>query len=334
MSRRFPAVALVAGLLAGPAAPTPTAPPNPPDPLAQALQAADHLNFTGTVIVDWVDAAGRHRTTLDVSGVGGVVDVDGPVRLVADEEGRLVESAAGWTLLWPTGDLLATMLSRSAEKYQLGTSPGPDVAGRQTTAVTLTVAGQTREEVVVDAATGLPLQRAVFNPDGSFVRLVSFSSLTLGGVSTVAPATPRVARRALPRVAPARLAAPFEAPLELAAGYHRLGVYQSGEGLQVLYSDGIDSLSVFEQPGTLRPGSLPAAAARGTIGHAPAAEWVWPGGQVATWQNGPAVFTAVGDGPLADLVAAAGSLPAGRPLSWSQRLRHACRRLVSDLVGK
>jgi hypothetical protein len=125
--------------------------------------------------------------------------------------------------------------------------------------------------------------------------------------------------------------APYAAPLDLAGGYRRVGVFRSAEGLHVLYSDGIDSLSVFEQPGSL--GSHGTGGVAASVGRAPAAVWAWPGGQVATWQNGSAVFTVVGDGPLSDLLAAAGSLPPARAVSWSQRLRHACRRLVSDLVG-
>ena len=62
--------------------------------------------------------------------------------------------------------------------------------------------------------------------------------------------------------------------------------------------------------------------------------WAWPGGQVVTWQAGMAVYTVVGGGPLSELVAAAASVPEPPAPSWSQRLRHACRRLVSDLAGR
>ena len=343
VTARMPALALAAGLLAGPGPlsrpiaylgtqPATAPAPAPADPLARALTAASGLNFSGQVVVDWVDGAGRHRSTLGVTVEGGVVDLDGQRKVVADGDGRLVQGQQGWTLLWPTGDVSGSV-PLYADKYTVVSEPGPNVAGRPTTEVVLSVAGHLRERVSVDTATGLPLQRAVYNPDGTFVRLVSFSSFTVTGSpsGSARASAPRAAHRSVPRPVATAVPAPYAAPLDLAAGYQRIGVFRSADGLEVLYSDGIDSLSVFEQPGAL--GSEPASRVTATVGRAPAAVWAWPGGQVATWQNGPAVFTVVGDGPLSDLLAAAGSLPPARSISLSQRLRHACRRLVSDLVG-
>src|SRR5258708_18642171 len=132
-------VALAAGLLAGPVAPRVTPPPAPgpapADPLAQVFTAADRVNFSGRVIVDWVDNAGRHRRTLTVTVDDGVVDLDGSLNVVADADGRLVEEQQGWTLLWPTGDNVATSPARYADKYAVSTGPGPHVAGPPTTEV-------------------------------------------------------------------------------------------------------------------------------------------------------------------------------------------------------
>jgi hypothetical protein len=202
------------------------------------------------------------------------------------------------------------------------------------------VGSEVRELVEVDTVTGLPLERAVLNADGTLVRVVRFDSFVVdppGATASSAPGTaastpPKAAHSTAPRpAATTHLAAPFQAPAVLAAGYHRVGMFHSADGLQVLYSDGVDTLSVFEEPGRLGQGSLPPGRIALRVGGYPAAVWAWPGGQVATWQSGPAVFTVVGDGPLSDLLSAAGSLPPARPVSLSQRLRHACRRLVSEL---
>jgi hypothetical protein len=330
------ATAVGAGLLV-PAwawpAPLPTEAPSPNDPLAGAADAAGRVNFSGQVEVVWVDSVGQHQAALGVRASDGVVDLDGPLAVVADRQGRMVHEPGGWTLLWPDSDSVrAGVVPGYATKYRLTQGPGPSVAGRPTTEVVLRVGDEVRELVELDIATGLPLERAVLNADGTLVRVVRFESLVIASPGGAASTAPKAARSSAPRPAtPTHLAAPFEAPADLAAGYHRVGLFHSADGLQVLYSDGVDTLSVFEEPGALGKGSLPRGRIALRVGSYPAAVWAWPGGQVATWQTGPAVFTVVGDGPLADLLAAAGSLPPAPAVSLSQRLRHACRRLVSEL---
>jgi hypothetical protein len=326
---------LVPAIAAADTGPSPARSSAPaPNPLTDASSAATRVNFLGQLQVVWVDNVGQHQVSLSVSANGGVVDVDGPLPVVADRQGRLVRDSDGWTLLWPDSDALADAAEAAyAPKYQLSDGPGPSVAGRPTTEVVLRVGDAVRELVELDVATGLPLERAVLNPDGTLVRVVRFNSVDIRpSVPDVAP-LPKAKHSAAPRpAAAAHLAAPFEAPVDLASGYHRVGLFHGADGLQVLYSDGVDTLSVFEQPGTLSRRSLPPGSVAVTVRAQPAAVWAWPGGQVATWQNGPAVFTVVGDGPLSDVLAAAASVPPARRVSWSQRLRHACRRLVSELV--
>jgi hypothetical protein len=46
------------------------------------------------------------------------------------------------------------------------------------------------------------------------------------------------------------------------------------------------------------------------------------------------MYTAVGDGPVADVLAVAKSFPAAKPLSALQRVRLTSRRLLEDLTGR
>jgi negative regulator of sigma E activity len=302
------------------------------NPIDHARNVPRSLDFTGQVEVSWNDLMGEHTASLAVSSRQGRLEVDGPVPIVVADQGPMVRESNGWTLVWPGSvpDLASPDLSA---KYQLVERPGPDLAGRATDDVEVIQNGQLRERVDVDAATGLLLQRAEFNADGTLVRSFRFDALDVSGAGALRP-TPRPSHRRVVRVARVRQGAPFETPDALVGGYRRVGVFRSTDGLQVLYSDGLDTLSVFETPGSLSHRRLAPGSSAARVGAAPAVLWVWPGCQVATWQHGPAVYTVVGDGPLSDVLAAAAALPAPRSLSWSQRLRHASRSMIASLVGR
>ena len=57
------------------------------------------------------------------------------------------------------------------------------------------------------------------------------------------------------------------------------------------------------------------------------------GGEVVTWQGGPTVFTAVGDGPSTDVVAAARSVPQPHQLGLLGHLMSLSREVVDTLSG-
>jgi hypothetical protein len=219
-------------------------------------------------------------------------------------------------------------------KYEVRESPGPVIAGRSTREVTVSMTGTPRQQVDYDEATGVVLYRAVYSPSGAAERTVMFTDLTIDSAAAPAPATnrPRALHDAKAS-AIARVAAPFVAPAELIQGYQRVGIYRSRDGVQVLYSDGLDNLSVFEQPGKLALKDLPSGSQVVVIGGRQALSWTWPGGEIVTWQDGPTVVTAVGDGLLGDVVSAASSLPRTGALSVAQRFRAGARRMLSDLAG-
>ena len=163
--------------------------------------------------------------------------------------------------------------------------------------------------------------------------MVAFTSIAIGSVSQ--PAAPAVAHDDRPqRLQPATLPAPFRAPAQLAAGYALVSVLGRRAVVEVVYSDGLHSLSVFEQGGGLDGQKLPRSGDPVTMGTAHGVRYGWPGGQLITWQSGPATFTVVGDGPMADLVAATASLPPARSLSIRQRIRLTCRQMLSELTGR
>jgi hypothetical protein len=146
---------------------------------------------------------------------------------------------------------------------------------------------------------------------------MEFEALTLR--LTHPPGTPaRSSARPTAQPAPARLSSEYSAPSRLAQGYQRVRAESVSGGLRVVYSDGVHGLSIFEQPGHL-------SGAKGS--------YQWAGGEVVTWQAGPTVITAIGDGPATDVKAAARSIPQPHELNLFGHLRSWSREVVDTLSG-
>jgi anti-sigma factor RsiW len=138
---------------------------------------------------------------------------------------------------------------------------------------------------------------------------------------------------ARPAVRTSGLVAPFLAPSQLAGGYGLVSVLRRNGTLQVLYSDGVHALLVFEEGGVLDKGGLRSAGQTVALGSVRGVSYSWPGGHVLTWQSGAATYTVVGDGSADDVLAAARSLPPARQLAVTQRVRLTSRRMLEELTG-
>ena len=305
----------------------------PANPLDAARQAAERTQFRGTLSVQWVDGRGQHHTQLDVRGTGAAVYLDGPKAMVATPDERLVLQSSGWSLV-AVGDPSAIGLAPPMNgKYLMSSQPGPLVANRPTTLVDIrTVLGTTDERLYLDDGTGLVLRREQFD-GGAAVRVVAFTSIDIGAGSQELAPTVRHDDRPH-QLEPFALAAPYRAPRQLAAGYVLVSVLRRQGVVQAVYSDAVHTLSVFEQGGALDVGGLPGAGEIVAIGAERGVRYSWPGGQLVTWQSGPLMYTAVGDGPVADVLAVAKSFPAAKSPSALQRVRLTSRRLLEDLTGR
>lgn len=291
-------------------------------PIDEAREAARRVPFSARVEVRWVDSSGDfHTAELGVRAVGGQVRIQGPAG-EGDDADTVVHEYGD------VGDLLAPAVER---KYELVRRDGPVVADRPTEEIVLRSDGEVRERLAVDQATGLVLLREVFGAEGRPVRVVRVLQLDTAPLTEQADASdggsdrPRALRvSSLPSL--------YRAPENLAGGYERVAAYRHSRALHLLYTDGLHGLSLFTQPGRLSSGSLPSGGVPVQVGRAAGVHYTWPGGDVVAWQDGPMVHTLVGDGPAADLLAAARSLPRpGRP-SLLERVR-ATSRLVAELIS-
>ena len=165
---------------------------------------------------------------------------------------------------------------------------------------------------------------------GAFV----FDQIQIGDRSMTPPTTPPAPKHDGPEVlAPMDVPSSERAPSHLAAGYRRLGAYQQGGVVQLLYSDGLYDLSLFQQQGGLDAGDLPTQRRAIRFEGRQAWEFSWPGGEGLVWTAGRTVYTLVGDVPPDELTAVASSVPVHRSTSVGHRLRQACRSVVESFTG-
>jgi len=304
------------------------------DPFDRARTAAARVSFTGEVEVRWFDGrTERHEQLTVQSAEGSMLLRGGNQVMVSATSERLVQREGGeWDLLWPP------VLERAdgpdpGLKYQTTEHDGPVVAGRETTVVDVRQQDVLREQVFLDRVTDLLLQRRQFDEKGATTRVVGFTSLVIDS-RTTRPVSPVKTADLAPESVPVGSLSSAMAPDRLADGYARLGVYKRDGTVQVLYSDGIYELSVFERRGALDRRDLGKDGGPVQVGNAAGWRYAWPGGQVVLWQAGGTVYTVVSDAPLDQVLTAARDLPvpAARKPSALERLRSIARTLIQPLA--
>lgn len=299
---------VVAGIVASPARAGGDA-----EVLSRAQAASASVAFAGTVLVRWVDGdGGLHEESMPVKGRGRELELGVGVQQPA--------------LTWSGGVGTARTAPDPTAKYEVRAELGPLVLDRPTTRVLLGLDGRVTEEADVDDATGLLLRRRIYDDRGFTVRLVEFTALEGLRSMGVSPERSPNARGKVPRLD--EVPQPFPAPAELAGGYTRLGAYRRGPAVQVLYGDGVRTLSVFSQLGEAEASALPAGGERLAVSGSVGRRWTWAGGQVVTWSGRGTTTTVVGDGPPAEVLAAARSIPEPARASFLARLRQASRHVV------
>lgn len=300
------------------------------NPFEASRQAAERLSFIGLVDVTWDDARGSHSDRLTVQASGGSFQVQGRSTLMAEPGGAtMVRRPAGdWDLLW-SGTADSASRPDLSDKYEV-TPPQPSptrVASRPTNVVEVRQSGAVRERLFLDAENGLLLRREQLDQTGHVARVVAFSVIDLDPqiAAPVAPAR-------LSDHTPQRLSS-VAAPVILPEGYRRVDAYREQGVVQVLYSDGLYDLSVFEQRGALAGADLPAKGKKVGVGSGKGWVYAWPGGQVLVWHRGHTVYSLVSEAPVDQLVAVAKALPSTGGSSLVDRMRRVCRSLVEPTAA-
>jgi hypothetical protein len=295
--------------------------------LDHARRSEQASSFSGVVDVVWRDGNVMREQQLRVVAAGGVLRFEGPTPFMALDQARLVRENAAWDVLWPAA-LGRLRRPESGEKYEQRVSVGPEMLGYDTLVVDLRRGDRVRERLYVERFFGLLLRREQFDDRGQVQRSVGFRELH---VDATAPALPRpvsTTTKALQSVPGGKLGGPYSAPVVLGDGYRRTGVLRQGGVVQVVYSDGIYDMSVFEQRGRLGSKAAPRGGRPVRIGGSKGWHYTWPGGQVILWQGGRTVYTVVADAPYDDVLGAIRTVKGSSGPSLAHRFRQACRSVV------
>lgn len=311
-ARRVAALLVGLGLLLT-AAPVAAAPRSDSDEAAalrlleQAARAARTLTYSGTKYVAAWRAGGASTSLVDVrhDPATGLVLSSTPTAAGPSADDGLVVAATA---------LDSQLLDVLADTYALRVNGNARCAGRAAAVVealrpsTGTVAGR----FWVDRESGLLLRREVYDEQGRRLRSSAFLDLSLTAGEPVQGARTLTVDPGVPsgRLAGLRDAG-WTVPDTLPGGFAlfdvREEVHDGGQVLQLAYSDGLSTTSLFVQAG--RPGSEPP---RGFTSSRMGGYPVWVRDEVperVVWPGADRVWTLVSDAPQNAVRDAVAALP-------------------------
>jgi sigma-E factor negative regulatory protein RseB len=285
--------------------------------------------------------------------VGRVVEVDRVagvgtrVRVRGSMDEPMVTADRGVPSVAP-GDT-GRMLGLLARNYAVARGPVERVAGRPAVVVEARRAdGTVAARLWLDRSTGLVLRREVYDAAGRTVQSAGFLRLALdgdrpaldgdrladsaGGSTEAASWTESVDPAALRSWRERGWACPEALPDGLTLVGARRGQADGVDVLQLFYSDGLTTLSLFQQRGRLDPDSLAGFRSADIAG---VGAWTRPGAPAqVVWQAGDSVLTVVADAP-SDLVASVvAALPgaAATPNGLMDRIARGWTRVVDAVT--
>lgn len=333
--------------------PAPSAAPSPTATLSPDARAVLQLAVTGARTVDYegtqqVTVRGRHGVAVGTVKVarggdqmviesepaqgapGWVVVQDGSRRSSMGLNGgsAVVSEAELSVTIEPAGDVAQLL-----QKYAVVLEGTVQMLQRSAWVLRIERSSDLRliERWTVDAATGLILQRQSFDDRGQLERSITFTSVQEPFTPPSADLSPPVKTPAptldfYPQAQVSSFARRVGLPAALPGGYRlRAGAsFPAGRTRvdQLVYSDGLEVVSLFQQPGALSRSSIPAGARRIVLARESGYIWeTFPRG--AAWQAGANTDTLVGASPSDEFQSIANALPQG-PIGHSlmSRARH------------
>ncbi len=277
--------------------------------LQRARERLADARFEGVVLVEWRDLDGVHRERVAVRGSQGSIEVVSARRFVSTAAGGFVQVQNDWTTVQERAEI--DVVPIPAAKYDLTVASGPEVVGRSTTVVEATLPGVgVVERVFIDDATGLLLRRERLDEAGSVVRAVSFEEITIGAGPAVAVPDDARATEADPR---GRIDGAYRDPDHAGDGFTIVSRTMRPDGVaHLLYSDGLLTVSVFQQPGTIAWDALPAGGSRVEVDGVAAVQYRTTVGTATVWARDGIVYTTVSDAPEHEVAELAASVSGGR----------------------
>lgn len=318
--------------------------------LRRALAAVDQVGYRGVQEVRSQDGRGPLGASVDVRSVPG----QGSTAEVRDAAGTTV--ATSTTAATAAGRMPdESAIHLLAAHYRLGGWSDVRAAGRLAAVVQASRGdGTVAARWWVDDATGLLLAQQTFDPAGDLLVAAGFSVVEVGpaadldldpvdlsGTTTaIAPTasfpapSPPITSTALTLSNAPQLARAGWSCDERLAGLALVRLRSDGAAepgaVHLVYSDGVSTLTVHEQRGSL------AAGPDGSSWDTGLGAWTRTGSaDMASWQSGDRVFTVATDGASSLLAAAVGSLPhePSRDRTTMERIREGWGTLLADMKG-
>lgn len=313
--------------------------------LERAVDAGRERVFEGRLVVVSFERGGPTIGELQM-----VQDRDGSL-LTDHTRDWMLHSADGETFYGneQTGTLLRIgsvertgfSVERLSRKYDVRLAGVEEVAGREAVTVVVRQRGSrhVRERLYVDRRSGLIVRRETFDGQGRPVRLTAFTSLDL---SPEHPVPDVGALEEQPRSTHAAMSARSLAILEdlgwvlpddLPGGFALVDASAVGEGegssVHLLYSDGLYSLSLYQQHGRLDGRAVAARGARpDRVGGLHVLRWPDTDPATYLWSGGGSTFTVVTDAPRDTLAEAVSALPRDPPPSVGGRITRGLTRVL------
>ena len=267
--------------------------------LTRAADAGRRLSYRGTqYVASWrEDSAATSLVEMQHDPERGSVITDG---------GPTGDAGAA-----PVALLDLRMVDHLAAGFSLEVAGPGRCTGRDASVVEARRAdGSLAGRFWVDRATGMLLRREVFDDDGQRVRSSAFVDLDVTGTSAAAPpgAAALGAEPRRPRTTGLRRDG-WHVPERLPAGFRLFDTEMRGEVLQLAYTDGLSTLSLFAQDGRLGTEPMRGFTREEVDGRA-----VWVRGsspERVVWAGGDRVWTLVSDAPQDAVRAAVAALPRG-----------------------
>jgi sigma-E factor negative regulatory protein RseB len=269
--------------------------------LALAARAIRFDSYSGHQRVIIRDGNNNRPVDLSVShapGAGSLVQL--PTRSGSSDVFSPDEITAAGIL--PLDESVLNLLTANYRPTIAGTGK---VAGRSTHIVELrTAKGRVVAKFWLDDLTSLPLRRVVYDDAGQEIRRTEFRSVHIddanarmprvpSGGGDLAPEGAPLAPNAVHRLGSDGWSTPSVLPQGLDLVDSRLTGKGNGQVLHLTYSDGLSTLSVFEQPGRLDTSKLHGWRQKRCGG---TQVWSWPGAALSvTWAARGRVFSVVSD---------------------------------------
>ncbi len=269
--------------------------------LRQSAAAGEHVSYTGTQYVStWSALTQSAASTSAVVQVQHAAGGQTSIRL-HDRQSAILDGRTASR--WLAGEDPADLLLGA---YTVRMAGEDAVAGRYTDVVVAYRGdGSIAAKLWLDRETALPLRRESYTSDGYTLSASAFVTIVVGGTSTCCKTGDGADTAATREGDDAMLLWEdieelredgWHCPGSLGEGMDLYEARRVGEAIQLSYSDGVMTVSVFEQSGWLDPDQLDGY---DTADYEDGVVYTRPGPPARlTWSSGGRVITVVAEAPL------------------------------------